>query len=133
MPYAHKCLAVREVRCAGRGDNSPLAESNNQLDTIDQPLFLVDNAFALHAQTMATATRALRAQWLRESFTRAPTARCNSTIAHLQQEMPRRKIQPIFDDLSATPSYRLDMSLADYLPATKSVLSLSILHQSFAN
>lgn len=33
--------------------------------------------------------------------------------------MPLRKIQPIFDDLSPQASYRLDMSLADYLPATK--------------
>jgi len=33
--------------------------------------------------------------------------------------MPLRKIQPIFDDLSPQQSYRLDMSLADYLPATK--------------
>ncbi|KAL1584446.1 hypothetical protein WHR41_06381 [Cladosporium halotolerans] len=73
---------------------------------------------------MATTTRALRAQWLRPSL-RLPTPtitqatrRCQSTLADLQHSMPLRKIQPIFDDLSPQTSYRLDMSLADYLPST---------------
>ena len=32
--------------------------------------------------------------------------------------MPKRKIQPIFDDLTPQSSYRLNMSLADFLPET---------------
>lgn len=38
--------------------------------------------------------------------------------------MPLRKIQPIFDDLSPQTSYRLDMSLADYLPSTKYAIAM---------
>lgn len=68
---------------------------------------------------MAFCTRTLRAQWLKASTFRSISARWQSSLAQLQQEMPLRKIQPIFDDLSPQQSYRLDMSLADYLPATK--------------
>jgi hypothetical protein len=68
---------------------------------------------------MATYTRALRSQWLRAGISKPHSTRWQSSLAHLQHEMPLRKIQPIFDDLSPQQSYRLDMSLADYLPATK--------------
>lgn len=68
---------------------------------------------------MASCARTLRSQWLRPSSFRSINTRWQSSLAHLQQEMPLRKIQPIFDDLSPQQSYRLDMSLADYLPATK--------------
>lgn len=71
---------------------------------------------------MATISRSLRAQWLRSIPTRsaAPAAasRWNSTFAHLEQEMKQRKIQPIFDDLSPQQSYRLDVSLSDFLPTS---------------
>lgn len=70
---------------------------------------------------MASCTRALRAQWLKPSLSRPFNTRWQSSLAELQHEMPLRKIQPIFDDLSPQSSYRLDMSLADYLPATKYV------------
>jgi hypothetical protein len=71
---------------------------------------------------MAFCARTLRAQWLRKSTFRPISTRWQSSLADLQQEMPLRKIQPIFDDLSPQQSYRLDMSLADYLPATKYIL-----------
>ncbi|KAK5741184.1 hypothetical protein LTR17_004124 [Elasticomyces elasticus] len=70
---------------------------------------------------MAATTRCLRAQWLRRSVFRAPTtARWQSTFSFdgLEKEMRERKIQPIFDDLTPQSSYRLDMTLADFLPAT---------------
>ena len=73
----------------------------------------------LHTHKMAFCTRTLKAQWLKTSTFRPISTRWQSSLAHLQQEMPLRKIQPIFDDLSPQQSYRLDMSLADYLPATK--------------
>lgn len=73
------------------------------------------------ASHMATSLRVLRGQWLRQSLRTAQQARWQSSFAHLQEEMPRRKIQPIFDDLTPTPSYRLDISMADYLPTPKYV------------
>ena len=68
---------------------------------------------------MATATRCLRAQWLSRNLIRAPTARWQSSFQHLEGEMKARKIQPIFDDLTPQSSYRLNMTLADFLPDTK--------------
>ncbi|KAF2720525.1 hypothetical protein K431DRAFT_339286 [Polychaeton citri CBS 116435] len=44
--------------------------------------------------------------------------RWQSSFQHLQDELPRRNIQPIFDDLTPNSSYRLDVTLADFLPAT---------------
>ncbi|KAK5134825.1 hypothetical protein LTR08_006057 [Meristemomyces frigidus] len=67
---------------------------------------------------MAAAARRLRAQWLQQSLRRAPTTRFQSTFSHLEKEMKERKIQPIFDDLTPQSSYRLDTTLADFLPAT---------------
>ncbi|KAF2172736.1 hypothetical protein M409DRAFT_16699 [Zasmidium cellare ATCC 36951] len=71
---------------------------------------------------MATATRTLRAQLLRCSVRQThpshQAARWNSSFAHLQEELPRRNIQPTFEDLSPQTSYRLDMTLADFLPST---------------
>ncbi|KAI6820668.1 hypothetical protein KC332_g3931 [Hortaea werneckii] len=66
----------------------------------------------------ATATRCLRAQWLRRGLVQAPRARWQTNFAGLEKEMIERKIQPIFDDLSPQSSCRLDTSLADYLPET---------------
>ncbi|GAB7362135.1 hypothetical protein MBLNU230_g2161t1 [Neophaeotheca triangularis] len=69
---------------------------------------------------MATSTRCLRAQWLRPRLLNPHhhQLRLQSTHADLQTSMPRRRIQPIFDDLSPQSSYRLFTSLADYLPST---------------
>lgn len=44
--------------------------------------------------------------------------RRQSSFAHLQDELPQRNIQPIFDDLSPQNSYRLDVTMADFLPST---------------
>ncbi|KAK5109519.1 hypothetical protein LTR62_006971 [Meristemomyces frigidus] len=66
---------------------------------------------------MAAATRSLRAQWLKHTVLRAPTARWQSSFAHLEKEMKERKIQPIFDDLTPQSSYRLNTTLADFLPS----------------
>lgn len=68
---------------------------------------------------MAAATRCLRAQWLKNSVLRAPSARWQSSYSHLEQEMKQRRISPIFDDLTPKSSYRLDTTLADFLPDTK--------------
>ena len=62
------------------------------------------------------STKALRASWLRQSTLQ--TRRYNSSFAHLQQELPQRAIQPTFEDLSPQSSYRLDVTLADFLPQT---------------
>ncbi|KAK3710573.1 hypothetical protein LTR37_010200 [Vermiconidia calcicola] len=70
-----------------------------------------------YSGNMATATRCLRAQWLNRSVLRAPVARRQqSSFSNLESEMKARKIQPIFDDLTPQPSYRLNVSLADFLP-----------------
>lgn len=72
---------------------------------------------------MATSTLRLRDQWLKPRLLfqqiQTPHHRPQSTFAHLQTELPKRKIQPIFDDLTPQNSYRLSTSLADYLPTTK--------------
>lgn len=44
--------------------------------------------------------------------------------------MTRRKLRPIFDDLTPQSSYRLDMSLADFLPDTKCVRLGTIIRAS---
>ncbi|KAK3066572.1 hypothetical protein LTR53_017026, partial [Teratosphaeriaceae sp. CCFEE 6253] len=69
---------------------------------------------------MASATRCLRAQWLRQIIPCPPIARWQSSFSFtgLEKEMQERKIQPIFDDLTPQSSYRLDMTLTDFLPAT---------------
>ena len=68
---------------------------------------------------MATATRTIRPQWLTRTLLRTPPkARRQSSFAHLESSMKSRKIQPIFDDLTPTPSYRLNTTLADFLPDT---------------
>ncbi|KAK4570060.1 hypothetical protein LTR86_003030 [Recurvomyces mirabilis] len=64
---------------------------------------------------MATTTRCLRAQWMRRSVLRAPSARWQSSFSHLEKEMIERKIPPIFDDLTPQSSYRLNTTLADFL------------------
>lgn len=46
-------------------------------------------------------------------------ARWQSTYSHLEPEMTKRKIRPIFDDLTPQYSYRLETSLADFIPGTK--------------
>jgi len=90
------------------------------LPTSDNNVFF-NTTILLHAKSpsMAFCKRTIRSQWLRASIFKPCSTRWQSSLAHLQQEMPLRKIQPIFDDLSPQQSYRLDMSLADYLPATK--------------
>lgn len=66
---------------------------------------------------MTAATKSLRAQWLRPMTLHARMqTRHNSSFAHLQQELPQRAIQPTFEDLSPQSSYRLDMTLSDFLP-----------------
>lgn len=62
------------------------------------------------------STKTLRASWLRQLPLQ--TRRYNSSFAHLQQELPQRAIQPTFEDLSPQSSYRLDVTLADFLPQT---------------
>ncbi|SMY27051.1 unnamed protein product [Zymoseptoria tritici ST99CH_1A5] len=42
----------------------------------------------------------------------------NNAFEHLQSSLPKREIQPTFEDLSPQTSYRLDMTLADFLPST---------------
>lgn len=69
---------------------------------------------------MATS---LRAQWLKRSLFQArtlptPTSRLSSTYAHLQESLPKRAIQPTFEDLSPQTSYRLSTTLADFLPTS---------------
>ncbi|KAK4621564.1 Mesaconyl-C(4)-CoA hydratase [Fulvia fulva] len=69
---------------------------------------------------MATTTRAIRPQWLsKAALRRVPSiSRSTSSFAHLQDELPKREIQPTFEDLSPQSSYRLDTTLADFLPDT---------------
>ena len=67
---------------------------------------------------MAATTRCLRAQWLSRNLIRRPIARWQSSFADLEQEMKTRKISPIFDDLTPQASYRLNTTLADFLPDT---------------
>ncbi|KAK5119930.1 hypothetical protein LTR85_007006 [Meristemomyces frigidus] len=55
---------------------------------------------------------------MKQSVLRGPTARWQSSFSHLEKEMKERKIQPIFDDLTPQSSYRLDTTLADFLPDT---------------
>ncbi|PSK56599.1 hypothetical protein B9Z65_6223 [Elsinoe australis] len=50
---------------------------------------------------------------------RISTRRCQSSYAHLEPEMQARKIRPIFDDLTPLNSFRLDVSLADFIPGAK--------------
>ncbi|PNS15426.1 hypothetical protein CAC42_685 [Sphaceloma murrayae] len=45
--------------------------------------------------------------------------RWQSSYSHLEPEMQARKISPIFDDLTPLNSFRLDVSLADFLPGVK--------------
>ncbi|EME43410.1 hypothetical protein DOTSEDRAFT_45351 [Dothistroma septosporum NZE10] len=45
-------------------------------------------------------------------------SRFASSFTHLQDELPRREIQPSFEDLSPQSAYRLDTTLADFLPDT---------------
>lgn len=44
--------------------------------------------------------------------------RWQSSYSHLEHEMKTRKIRPVFDDLTPQYSYRLDTSLADFIPDT---------------
>ena len=68
---------------------------------------------------MATATRTIRPQWLTRTLLHTPPKpRHQSTFANLETTMKARKIAPIFDDLTPTPSYRLNTTLADFLPST---------------
>ncbi|PPJ54627.1 hypothetical protein CBER1_06148 [Cercospora berteroae] len=68
---------------------------------------------------MASSSRTLRASWLRNTRLQSRSwTRYNSSFAHLQQDLPKRAIQPTFEDLSPQSSYRLDMTLADFLPKT---------------
>lgn len=65
----------------------------------------------------------LRAQWLKRSLLQPQlfqrqTCRLNSTYAHLQSSLPKRAIQPTFEDLSPQTSYRLATTLADFLPSS---------------
>lgn len=67
----------------------------------------------------------LRTQWLKRTLYQAGTVqgptrqiRFNSTFAHLQESLPKRAIQPTFEDLSPQTSYRLSTTLADYLPSS---------------
>ncbi|KAF4547999.1 Hypothetical protein D9617_33g038630 [Elsinoe fawcettii] len=52
--------------------------------------------------------------------------RWQSSYAHLEPEMQARKIQPIFDDLTPLNSFRLDVSLADFIPGARPPRLLSI-------
>ncbi len=62
---------------------------------------------------MATALRSMRPQCVpRTLYCR----RYNSSFADLTAEMKARKISPIFDDLTPQTSYRLNTTLADFLP-----------------
>nr|POF18007.1 mesaconyl-c(4)-coa hydratase [Quercus suber] len=80
--------------------------------------------FSLKSSTdMATIARSLRTQWLhRLPYTNRNlqngAIRWSSSFLHLEQEMKQRKIQPIFDDLTPQQSYRLDVTLSDFLPDT---------------
>jgi hydroxyacyl-ACP dehydratase HTD2-like protein with hotdog domain len=73
---------------------------------------------------MATTMRTLRrAQWLKPTTLRTTTPlyntrRWQSDFTGLEKEMKERKITPIFDDLTPQSSYRLDTTLADWLPTT---------------
>ncbi|KAM3418161.1 hypothetical protein BST61_g6364 [Cercospora zeina] len=69
---------------------------------------------------MASSSRTIRATFARLRQPQQPWTRSSSTssFAHLQQDLPQRAIQPTFEDLSPQSSYRLDMTLADFLPKT---------------
>ena len=69
-----------------------------------------------------TANHGVRAQ-LRtrtglRTLTTTPPTRANFSFSDLEHEMKTRKISPIFDDLSPHSHFRLEASLADYLPDT---------------
>ncbi|CAK3934561.1 Hypothetical predicted protein [Lecanosticta acicola] len=64
---------------------------------------------------MATISRNLRFQWLKRT-TRVATRRRASTLAEIQNGLPKRLIAPTWDDLFPQNSYRLQVTLADHLP-----------------
>ncbi|KAK4981441.1 hypothetical protein LTR28_003112, partial [Elasticomyces elasticus] len=66
-----------------------------------------------------------RRSWVKaRSSWRCTVQRNSSSFSSLQTEMPARKLRPIFEDLSPQQSYRLDVTLADFLPDTKAPLLL---------
>ncbi|THY07202.1 hypothetical protein D6D03_01841 [Aureobasidium pullulans] len=49
--------------------------------------------------------------------------RWQSSYSHLKADMTARKIRPVFDDLTPQNSFRLNVSLADFLPNTRAPLT----------